>query len=302
MGKDFLCFMLNNRLPVYLLLLLLISVFSCEKPVIPSENESKTDATGNLIVTVFQIEQVPFSSPSTRAELSSICNRLNFAVYDSLGKKIKQIDQKLGDSGFGRAAFNVGPGRYQVVVVAHSSAGNPTMTNPAKIQFTNADGYSDTFLHNSYVEVGDSAVSVPVNLTRIVSLCRFIITDTIPDNVAQMRFQYKGGSGAFDASTGFGSVKSTQTVFFTVEAGRDSTVYDLYTFLHDTEGTIHLQASAYDINNNVIRDSEFDVPLKRRLITKLSGPYFSGSSGSTSGMTIIVGIDAEWEGEQIINY
>ena len=97
-------------------------------------------------------------------------------------------------------------------------------------------------------------------------------------------------------------VNSTQIESFPVEAGQDSTSFDLYTYLHDTEGTIHLQATAYDADNNVVRDHEFDVPLKRRMITKFSGPYFSGSSTSSSGITIVIGIDAEWEGEQEITY
>jgi hypothetical protein len=39
------------------------------------------------------------------------------------------------------------------VVVGHSASGNPTMTNPAKIQFTNSIGYTDTFLYTEQVEV-----------------------------------------------------------------------------------------------------------------------------------------------------
>jgi hypothetical protein len=115
-----------------------------------------------------------------------------------------------------------------------------------------------------------------------------------------MRFQYKGGSGAFDASTGLGSINSTQTEFFPVEPGQQSCCFDLYTFLHDTEGTLHLLATAYGDNDNIIKEREFDVPLKQRMITKLSGPYFSGSSGSS--ITIVIGIDAEWEGEQTIEF
>ena len=52
-------------------------------------------------------------------------------------------------------------------------------------------------------------------------------------------------------------------------------------FLHETEGTLHLKATALDNADNEIKNREFEVPLKQRMITKLTGPYFSGSDGST---------------------
>ena len=289
-------------LPLHLIIILL--VISCEKPQIPSGiNRTDGGDEANLVVTVYQLETVLFPVSSTRAEISQFCTRLNFAVYDSLNVRVDQVNQQVGDKDFGVARFSLDPGRYRVVVVAHNSNGHPTMTNPAQIQFKNNQGFSDTFIDNDTVTVSDTeGTTLSVQLNRIASMCRFVITDSIPQGVAQMRFLYKGGSGAFDASTGLGSVNSTQIESFPVEAGQDSTSFDLYTYLHDTEGTIHLQATAYDADNNVVRDHEFDVPLKRRMITKFSGPYFSGSSTSSSGITIVIGIDAEWEGEQEITY
>lgn len=285
-------------LPFYLILLI---ITSCEKPVIPGEYSTQGDLDGNLVVSVFQIEQQSFGTSLTRAAIADYCSRLSYAVYDADGKLVKQIHQQVGDSGFGTACFKVDPGTYQVVVVGHSS-GNPTMTNSKKIKFENKDGFTDTFLHNSNVVVtdADDEEQVQAVMRRIVSLCRVVFTDAIPDGVSQMRFEYKGGSGAFDAATGLGSVNSTQKETFPVDAGDENCCFDLYTFLHDTEGTIHLQATALDDNDNELREREFDVPLKQRMITKLSGPYFSGTTGSS--ITIVIGINAEWEGEQTIEF
>ena len=285
---------LNKSVLLFFCLIGSFCLMSCEKPDIPSG-----ESNANLVVNVWQLEQTPFSALGTRAGMADVLTRLNYAVYDSAGKRVKQVNQQVGDKEFGTAYFQLPEGRYQVVVVGHSSNGNPTMTDPAKIQFKNNQGFTDTFLSNDTVEIGDTKVTLPVSPRRIVSLCRFVVADKMPDEVAQMRFLYKGGSGAFNAATGLGSVNSTQTEFFPVEAGQDSTCFDLYTFLHAQEGTIHLQATAYDANDNVINDREFDVPLKRRKITKLTGSYFSGSSSS---LTIIIGIDDEWEGEEVINY
>ena len=284
--------------PFYLLFLLLF--ISCEKPVIPDTYQG--DANGNLVVSVFQVEQQQFAAPLTRATLADYCNCLNFAVYDTDGKRIKQVNQKVADAGFGAVAFAVEPGTYQVVVVGHSSNGNPTMTDPKKIRFDNKDGYSDTFLYSTKVTVGeaDQEVEVNANLHRITSLCRVVFTDAIPEQVTQMHFEYTGGSGAFDAATGLGSVKSTQKVDFEVEPGLEACSFDLYTILRDTEGTLHLEAMAQDANQNIIRRRAFEVPMKQRVITKLSGPYFSGSEGST--VSIVIGINTDWEGEQTIEF
>lgn len=285
-------------LPLYLILLI---ITSCEHPLIPEQDVIGGDADGNLVVSVFQIEQQQFATPFTRTSITDYCQRLNFAVYDTAGKLVKQVNQKVGDAGFGTVAFKVDPGTYQVVVVGHSSNGNPTMTNPQKIRFDNKDGYSDTFLHNAIIQVTDDAeTTIDADLHRIVSLCRVVFTDAIPARVTQIQFEYKGGSGAFDAATGLGSVNSTQKETFAVEPGEQACSFDLYTFLHDTEGTLHLKATALDDANNEIKNREFEVPLKQRMITKLTGPYFSGSDGST--ITIIIGINAEWEGEQTIEF
>jgi hypothetical protein len=161
---------------------------------------------------------------------------------------------------------------------------------------------TDTFLYSTMVEVGedDDEIQVDAHMHRITSLCRVVFTDAIPDQVTQMHFEYTGGSGAFDAATGLGSVKSTQKVDFEVEPGQENCTFDLYTILHDTEGTLQLRAEAKDANQNVVQQRDFEVPMKQRVITKLTGPYFSAPSGST--ITIIIGINTDWDGEQTIEF
>ena len=268
---------------------------SCEHPDFPDSVEK-----GNLVVSICQIEHIPFSA-FTRAEAEQAFNRLCFAVYDSLGTRVKQVNQQSGDNDFGTVRFQLSPGTYRVVVVAHSSDGNPTMTDPQKIQFKNNQGYTDTFSSNDTVSVVESGSELSVYLNRITSLCRFVVADTVPQNVAKMHFYYEGGSGAFDASTGLGCVKSKQSMNFAVEPGRDSTYYDLYTFLHGDEATLKLQVTAHDKDDNILNEREFQIPMKRLMVTRATGAFFSGS-GSTSGVTITIGINTDWEGEQVINY
>ena len=282
----------------FLLLLLIIILVSCEHPTIPEGLETGDD---NLFVNVARVEHVSFPAFTTRTSVTQAFSRLSIAIFDSEGSRTDFSNKTVGDKGYGSASFYLPEGKYQVVVIGHSAKQNPTTTNASKIQFTKATGYSDTFLHSEFVEVADTPVVVNADVERIVSLCRVVLTDTIPDNVAKLHFEYSGGSGYFDASTGLAvASKAVQQMDFAVEAGCDSTVYDLYTFLFSDEGTIHLKAVAKDDEDNTICSREFDVPLRRRQITKLSGPFFSVQSGS--GITIVISVNDEWEGEQVINF
>ena len=261
------------------ILFTLLSLSSCEKAITDDDSVvsgSPADKNANLTVTVFSIEKTPFET-FTRAATpaSEACTRLNFAIYDEGGSRVKQVNQTSAEADFGKASFQLAEGDYLLVVVGHSSTGNPTMTDPTKVQFTNATGYTDTYLCCANVTIGEEKVDYNVSLDRITALCRFVLTDTeIPSEVKKLRFYYTGGSGAFNATTGLGCVNSKQDVKFDITSAQKQ--FDLYTFLHDTEGTIHLTVSALDA--------------------------FGGSS--TTGSTTITGvtINTDWAGETHITF
>lgn len=286
---------------IALIMALLLAFSSCEKTLLPEDVESDGTEPGNLTVSIFQLEQTPFASLS-RAAVTDYCTRLNFAVYDSDGTRIKQVNQKVEDNTFGTASFSLDPGDYQLVVVAHSSDGNPTMTNPAKIQFTNATHYTDTFLYNTTLTVGEEPQTLDVSLERIVSLCRFYINDAIPEGVTQLEFYYTGGSGAFNAATGLGSVNSKQKMIFPVQAGATGTHYDLYTFLHQPDDELSVTVTALDAGGNAVYNRDFDVPMTRRKITNLSGDFFTGVTPGSGDLNITVSINATWDGEKNVTY
>jgi hypothetical protein len=291
----------------------LLSLSSCEKAITDEDSVvsgSPADKNANLQITVFSIEKTPFGTltpgayaPATRAATpaSEACTRLNFTIYDEGGSRVKQVNQTSAEADFGKASFQLAEGTYLLVVVGHSASGNPTMTDPTKVQFTNATGYTDTYLCCANVTIGEDKVDYNVSLDRITSLCRFVLTDTeIPAEVKKMQFYYTGGSGAFNAQTSLGSVKSKQTV--TCEVSASQKQFDLYTFLHDTEGTIHLTVSALDASGGIYAERDFDVPMQQNYITWLSGPFFGGSS--TTGSTTITGvtINTDWAGETHITF
>ncbi len=287
---------INNWTNTWLLLFISLFCLSCEAPMVEEEatqeKATSNHANANLIVSIFQLEQIPFVA-ANRAAPSEASTRLNYAVYDMGGTRIKQVNQVSGDAEYGTAYFQLPVGDYQLVAVAHSSKGNPTMTDLTKVKWTNAQGFSDTFLAYQTVTVTDQPRTLSLSLRRIVSLCRFIVTDDYPENVTRLQFQYKGGSGAFNAKTGFGSVNSIQTVSFDVSQGLKQ--FDLYTFLHDAEGTIHLVVTAYSTDNTVLLEKEFDVAMKQNCISCVSGPLFSGTNTTTHSITSTILIDTTWD-------
>ncbi len=276
------------------MLLLLCTFFSCEKPSFDSDVESQM--VGNLTVSVNQIERTPFSS-FTRATVpvAEVCTRLNYAIYDMGGTRVKQVNQVAGDANFGTTGFQLEEGTYQLVVVGHSSSGNPTMTDPTAIKFTNANGFTDTFLYNENITIGEEPIDKQITLNRIVALCRVVITDDFPSEVKKMRFYYTGGSGAFDAATGLGSVNSKQDVKVDVDGSQKQ--FDLYTFLHDTEGTIHLTVTALDANGSELYHREFDVPMEQNYISWLTGAFFA-EGGSSSSASISITANTDWAGDK----
>ena len=286
----------------FLLSMAAVLLAACEKPLLTEQTESGKTSDGNLRVSISQLEQTPFSA-LTRAAVSDVCTKLNFAIYDMTGARLKQINQKVGDADFGTATFQLTEGDYQLVVLAHSSNSNPTMTNVRKIQFTNALGYTDTFLYYTTLTIDSEQQDLSVSLDRIVALCRFVISDAIPENVSKLQFQYTGGSGHFDATTGLGVTNSTQKVTLDVQPGQEDTQCNLYTFLHDTTGTIHLKVTAYDANENIQHEREFDVPMTQNKITWLTGNFFNGVSPSMSQTVVAsVIINSLWDGEEHVTY
>ena len=288
--------------PLLSLLLPLLLFLSCTKAAIDEDIDNpggSTPAGANLTVSISQIEQRPFHT--TINVDSASCTRLNFAVYNLSGTRLKQFNQKAGESSFGTASFQLEPGTYRLVVLAHSSDGNPTMTDPQKIQFKNSQGFTDTFLHYATVTVGQETQTLQVSLDRIVSMCRFVISDAIPDDVTHLEFYYTGGSGAFNAATRLGCVNSKQDVKFDVTAGQRWTGYDLYTFLHKEEGTIHLTVTAYDAADNVVSKRELEFSLRQNQMTWALGSFFTDQPDS---WTVIprASLDHEWDNETYTKY
>ena len=150
-------------------------------------------------------------------DVSEVCTRLNFLLYQN-GKKVKTVNQKESDAGFGTVDVTLDAGSYQLLVLAHSCAANPTTTSAEKIQFNNTEtGYTDTFYYYGDLVVSGDKTTVDISMKRATSKFCLVTTDTKPANIKKFQFYYEGGSGALDATTGFGCVNSKQSVFVNLD-------------------------------------------------------------------------------------
>lgn len=299
---------MKNIRPAFTAVLLIVALVlpsSCEKMNV--NDFSDTDSgEPNLVLNVVTTG----NEAMTRAGESKFWTRLNFAVYQN-GKKVKGLNQTEGDNGYGQAELTLEEGTYQVLVLAHSSDGNPTTTSAEKLQFTNAMGFTDTFYYYGTITVTNQQQTHNITLNRVTALLRFIINDDMPANVSSMKFYYTGGSGALNATTGFGCVDSKQTVMIDVNPQTLTKPYtfDLYTIPRESSASLNLTVTAYDPAQTVVLERSFkNVEVQTNKITEFSGDFFtntptpkddepnSGEITSTENDIFLISANTVWSG------
>jgi len=283
-------------------------LFSCEKPVFDDseagdkptttttqEDEGKT--TGNLIIRVNGNSVMPYEVTRAVEDLTTYCSRLNFVIYKD-GAKVKGLSQMKGDSGYGQVAFDLAPGTYKLLVLAHSSyGGNPTVSDPENIHFTNALSYSDTFYYYGDIVATGESKTHDITLSRATTMVRFTIFDELPADLARVSFFYTGGSGVFNAVTGYGGdVDSRQEKLWDVTGYTAPFSMPCYTFLQQDTGTLNITVTALTATNDTIKQRVFEVPVKHHKMTIVEGNFFDhGNSFTIKGET-------DWEESEAITY
>ena len=270
---------------------------ACEKPVIDEDLVATKDT--NVILHFKQFEQEAFTRAAT--DITELCSRLNIALFDAEGTKVKTVAQKEGDSSYGTVALTLTAGTYRLVVIAHNCDGSATITSTEKVTFPN-NKVTDTFYYYGDLVVTEAKQSYDLTLTRAVAMFRLVLTDEeIPSNVAKLKFYYLGGSSTFSPKDGYGCVNSKQTEVRTVPADFVSgTAFDIYTLPHtESDVLTKLTITALDQNDNTIKERIFEnVPITRNQITRYTGSFFgSGGSGgsSSSDGTFHLTADPDWD-------
>ena len=269
--------------------MMLLTGVSCEKM-----NLGNADEEANVVVTISSIEQTPFKA-MTRATLSDVCTRVNFIIFDKEGVRVDQKNQEVGDEDFGQGRFTLPLGDYRLVIVAHSSNGNPTVkkrtTNKNEsVSFPNAIGFTDTFFASRNLTVGEDAVTLEMDLMRIVAMIRFINEDPLPVKADSIIFYYKGGSGSLDALSGWGNVNSDQYVGF--GKSRLNSPYEIYTIPREDSNELNVTVSTYQDTDQLTETEITNIPIRRNSITTCRGAIFNGK---VSKVQIVINpISDEW--------
>lgn len=271
---------MKNRMINHLPLLALMAAFAlsaCEKMVL-DEEPAADGQEGNVVIKASMFNIVPFDDTRAVQDIADYCTRLCFVIYKD-GEQQTKVLQKSGDANYGQVSVSLEQGTYKLLVLAHSSNGNPTLTHPDSLKFTNTMGYSDTFYSYGDIVVGSEATTHSVALQRATSMVRVIVTDNMPSEVKRIRLYYTGGTGVFNATTGWGgTTKSKQHIFYDV-AGKSSPVsLEAYTFLREETGSLNVTITAYDAFDNPLAEKSItNVPMKNHMVTEFSGALFSGT-------------------------
>ena len=279
----------------FMAIMLLAGFTACEKVVFDEEENTTeqpqdTNNTGgktdqdkgkyNVVLRVSNFNMVPITRDVV--DLTTYCTRLNFVVYQD-GNKVKSKSQMKEDGNFGEVKFLLDPDTtYKVMVLAHSSiGGNPVVSDPENIQFTNKLGYSDTFCYYGDLEVKSEETIHELTLTRASSQLCFTITDKIPEEVTHMYFYYTGGSGVLNAITGYGGdINSRQEKYVNIQGFSAPLPIHIYTFLREDEGALDIKVSALNADSIPVLTREFkNIPMKRNTVTEYKGSFFSHEQG-----------------------
>ena len=276
----------------YLLIALALLVAACEKPVFDEDIVSMKEANVILHMTQYELE-----SFGTRAatDITELCSRLNVAIFDADGTKVKTVAQKEGDAGYGTVALTLAAGTYQLVVIAHNGEGSATITSTEKVTFPK-NKVTDTFYYYGDLIVTSEVQSYDLTLTRAVAMFRLVLTDEeIPSTVAKFKFYYTGGSSTFSPKDGYGCVNSKQTEIRTIADG--VTTFDIYTLPHTEDDILtKLTVTALDANDNTVKERIFEnIPVTRNQITRYTGNFFGSGGGQTSDGTFRLTADPDWD-------
>lgn len=259
------------------------------------------DGGGDMRLTfrVSPFEKSDFDVNPSRATVGvgEVCSRLSLVVFDVTGKKVKTVNQESTDEGFGTLAANVNSGTYDVVIIGHSTDGNPTISKPDSIRFKD-NKLSDMFSYYERLTVGDY-IDKGVTLKRSVAMFRLRLTEAVPAEVKQLKFYYTGGSSALNATTNLGKIQSRQTEILDVgESAHTETcnVFEVYTIPHEVDDLLKMDITPLDANGNALGEGlTFEsVPVSQGKITTYEGRLFDRSD-VVSPLNIAITVDDDWE-------
>lgn len=275
---------------------------SCEKPII-DDVDGGSAKKGNVTLTFTATTADAATTRTVSTSLQDYFQKLSVMLFDAKGNRAfdKVKTQTADDGDFGQLSIDIAEGTYTVVAVGHSSAVTPTIKSPATVQFTAQNGrkLTDTFCYCGTISVTAEPEQHALTMTRASAMFRLDIQDGMPDDVAQMKFDYTGGSANFNPTTLEGTTKSTQS-----EVRGADEMLCVYTFPYQSDtGKLKMTVSALSVSGVVIAQREFtDVPMTRNRITTYSGDFFGDGTGEISQSSFGFTVNGAWDGEDTYQF
>ena len=271
-------------------LLLGVLLTGCEKIVLVDGSGAGTsESDGNVVL---RAVVVPSTEPTRGAMmLSEVCGRLNVAVFDGGGEKVKAVSQVVSDADFGSVGLSLSDGSYKVVAVGHSCSGAATITSTDKVTFPN-NKVTDTFYYYGDLVVDGNRQEVQIAMHRAVAMVSLQFSDNDQlTNVTQLKFYYTGGSSTFSPSSGYGCVNSKQTEY---RAWNEDGIYEIYTMPHAADDMlIKLTVTALDGGDNIVCEYEMEnIPVRMNYVTRYEGSLCEAGSS----LSLVLSVNPEWAG------
>lgn len=263
---------------------------SCEKMVLSGSTGLEGAEKPNVVFHVSQFEQIPLES-MTRTGVGSVCDRLNYALYDDSGTRVEMLTQKMGDADFGVASFALEKGDYHLVVVGHNALSNPSFKANEKVTISGKN-LTDTFWGSDELHVGDEDVSKNLSLRRIVALVRIIPDDKMPEKADTMRIGYRGSRGSFDGLTGYGSTTAQQYV--NLGMSPSDRQFEFYMIPRAEQDTLNLMVEAYSPTGIVAKKEIAKVPVRRNSATICRGNLFDNEVNTRSSF-VTISVEDSWD-------
>ena len=253
----------------------------------------------------FGLEQ----SSLTKASETQAPHRIVFKAFDSSGKAVYDSTQVSSQEGFGSLSFELSPGAYTFVAVAHDVAllstkpdvPNPDPTVAASIVSPSQATVPESLIQDTFCDTLNVTIKpgVPfaagMSLERIISSFEIYLNDKVPEGtkmfkiVANTSGSAVSGNASFNPSTGLASTdrQYVKEVDISAGIGKPNNHIGLNLFLNADEENIDITASAYDAEGKLIISHELKgVPMKRNCLTVARGNFFTtGGSGTLSFLT-----------------
>lgn len=282
---------------------------SCSVRVNLSDDLSKSVVTVSMRTFSVSESDIPVSTKATDVSLP---DRLVFKAIDSSGKSVYECQQVAGQDDYGSVSFELSPGSYSFVAVAHGVSSQSVGSDvAASIQSASRvvmpeDVVFDTFCGTKSVTVLPATDFVAdMNLPRVNSRFFIEVTDALPVGIARFEIRVNAGgaeaqgNAGINPENGFAIDDRCYVRSYDVSGyvGKTNRKFGANLFLTGTTQSVDVVATAYDSDGGVIASHELnDITLRQNRMTTAQGKFFQSSgAGSFTFNTL-------WETESTVTY